>query len=158
MSEKTCNTCHTPKPLLGFHKSKASPDGYVHKCKECVKSYQQRHRKDNPDLYSERAAKSYLLNRGDRLRESQIYNRTPKGRESHNKATSRYERKNRAKVNARRRVSRAVQKGIILRPFHCTSCGRVCKPEGHHSDYLRPLYVEWVCSGCHAQRHFPTTR
>lgn len=32
-------------------------------------------------------------------------------------------------------------------------CGRTGKVDGHHEDYLRPLYVKWLCHKCHMRRH-----
>ena len=33
---KICSTCKLIKPLENVHKYKNSPDGYTHRCKECV--------------------------------------------------------------------------------------------------------------------------
>ena len=41
----------------------------------------------------------------------------------------------------------------LTRPDHCLWCGLKCKPEGHHTDYRRPLRVEWICIACHKKEH-----
>lgn len=50
-------------------------------------------------------------------------------------------------------VTRAVRKGILIRPDHCTRCLIPCSPQGHHDDHSKPLEVMWLCPICHAQRH-----
>jgi hypothetical protein len=58
------------------------------------------------------------------------------------------------KKRARRALNRAVQAGGAQRPESCESCGRADKAiQAHHADYAKPLDVEWLCTGCHAQRH-----
>lgn len=58
---------------------------------------------------------------------------------------------------ARQMVSRAVRKGILIRPEECSRCGERPgvnvaggpKIQGHHHDYNKPLDVEWLCAKCH---------
>jgi len=54
---------------------------------------------------------------------------------------------------ARYLLNLAVKRGEILRPARCTRCGEARKLQAHHSDYNRPLFVEWLCSLCHGQEH-----
>lgn len=43
-----------------------------------------------------------------------------------------------------------VQAGNIVRPAACERCGATGRRiEGAHSDYNRPLHVEWLCVPCH---------
>ena len=52
---------------------------------------------------------------------------------------------------ARGILSKAIRWGKIVRPDHCQECGKKCIPEGHHSDYNKPLQVRWLCrTPCHA--------
>jgi hypothetical protein len=59
---------------------------------------------------------------------------------------------------ARQKLNDAVAAGTIRRPSRCENCGArggrsVGKAlEAHHADYLRPLFVEWLCRACHAKR------
>ncbi len=57
------------------------------------------------------------------------------------------------KTEARSKLNAAVKRGDVLRPDRCTGCGEAKKLHAHHSDYSRPLFVEWLCSPCHAVRH-----
>lgn len=56
---------------------------------------------------------------------------------------------------ARRIFRLAVQRGTVKPSSRCERCGRGRRPgtlgriEAHHSDYSRPLLVEWLCHFCH---------
>ena len=50
---------------------------------------------------------------------------------------------------ARCAVRDAVKFGALHRPSVCEDCGEVAKVQAHHSDYLRPLDVRWLCISCH---------
>jgi hypothetical protein len=50
---------------------------------------------------------------------------------------------------ARVLVYRAVKSGKIQKPQACYLCGKIGYIEGHHSDYAKPLDVEWLCQDCH---------
>jgi hypothetical protein len=44
--------------------------------------------------------------------------------------------------------------GKLIPDGRCMDCGReVARIQGHHADYTRPLEVEWLCAGCHGERH-----
>jgi hypothetical protein len=64
-----------------------------------------------------------------------------------------YKHRNYDKYLAGRILRAAVQRGHISKPKHCTNCGLVCNPEGHHRDYSKPLEVMWLCRGCHCREH-----
>lgn len=61
----------------------------------------------------------------------------------------RYKTQNPEKYFAGRTLRRAVLNGKIVKPNHCTRCGLICNPEGHHADYSKPLQVIWLCRPCH---------
>lgn len=48
---------------------------------------------------------------------------------------------------------RAVKQGAIRRPERCERCLVAGPVQGHHTDYSRPLYVEWLCDICHRSEH-----
>ena len=51
-------------------------------------------------------------------------------------------------------VNMRIRRGRLARPDHCSQCGKPCKPDGHHDDYLKPAEVLWLCRSCHMKRHF----
>jgi hypothetical protein len=60
---------------------------------------------------------------------------------------------NLTKSESRRQFTDALKQGRIRRPTRCEECGEKGYVEGHHPDYQRPLYVEWLCSTCHHEIH-----
>ena len=57
------------------------------------------------------------------------------------------------KVKARESVHWAVQSGRIFKPESCEKCLQVAKLHGHHTDYSKPLEVNWLCQKCHTEKH-----
>lgn len=58
-----------------------------------------------------------------------------------------------AQQSARNTVQRSLSKGQIVRPNVCQRCGGEGKIEAHHTDYSRPLDVQWLCQSCHRREH-----
>lgn len=55
---------------------------------------------------------------------------------------------------ARSVLSKAIQSGAVIKPSYCQDCGKTdCIIEGHHSDYDKPLEVDWLCKSCHTETH-----
>ena len=77
------------------------------------------------------------------------YMATKKGREMKRRVEKRYRERHRIKVNAKGYIARGVRSGRIKRPSRCSFCGDKRKPQGHHSDYSKPLEVRWLCQPCH---------
>lgn len=55
-------------------------------------------------------------------------------------------------------LRKAVHRGRIIKPGDCCAkCGRkVDDPaelHGHHTDYSKPLEVDWLCKDCHEGKH-----
>lgn len=63
---------------------------------------------------------------------------------------------NAVKVRARYAVRQAVRSGLLKRE-PCRECGAGLA-QAHHADYLRPLDVTWLCSGCHGAAHWALQR
>jgi hypothetical protein len=53
--------------------------------------------------------------------------------------------------NANNRLWKAILSGKVIRPDTCP-CGNP-DPEGHHTDYSKPLMVVWLCHKCHTELH-----
>lgn len=60
------------------------------------------------------------------------------------------------KRRARRILAYAIEKGLIVRAA-CQNCG-TAKADGHHSDYSKPLSVQWLCRRCHFALEHRTER
>jgi predicted DNA-binding protein YlxM (UPF0122 family) len=57
-------------------------------------------------------------------------------------------------------LEKAIEKGLIVRKTHCEKCGDSgtfsdgrTKIQAHHSDYNKPLDVDWLCQPCHHEWH-----
>ena len=57
------------------------------------------------------------------------------------------------KQNCRKMVQLALQFGMLIRPNHCSKCGKEAFTEAHHMDYTKPLDVDWLCKQCHENEH-----
>ena len=55
------------------------------------------------------------------------------------------------KINARKKVSRAVKTGKLIKQS-CEKCGEL-KTQAHHDDYTKPLDIRWLCRKCHKMEH-----
>lgn len=71
-----------------------------------------------------------------------------------------YRHGKRADINAQKRVSKAIQRGRLINPGRCETCGmsKTFKDgrsgiQAHHDDYNRPLEVRWLCQPCHHEWH-----
>jgi|SRR5665213_136538 len=59
---------------------------------------------------------------------------------------------------AMNQVARAIKEGELARPNICDNCGdadwwrlqgKTVRISAHHTDYRKPLDVEWLCDPCH---------
>lgn len=55
------------------------------------------------------------------------------------------------KANARSYANTYQNRGW-LEPQPCESCGSV-DVQKHHTDYSKPLDIEWLCAPCHQAHH-----
>lgn len=62
------------------------------------------------------------------------------------------DRRDPIKIKARYLVERAVKNGDLVRT-PCEVCGAVGRIEAHHTDYSKPLQVQWLCPKHHRERH-----
>jgi hypothetical protein len=143
VARKQCFKCEAIKQVDEFYRHPSMPDGTLNKCKECTK---------------EDVRKNYAARREQYAR----YERERFARPERKTNALEYQRKRRAKFPekdaARQKVGRAVRSGKLIRPDYCTVCGRQGKVEAHHTDYSRPLDVQWLCFVCHREHgHGQTT-
>lgn len=107
-------------------------------CKECWKDRVRANRSEKAEQY--RAF--------DRKR-----NQTPKRKELFIKKQIRMRAANPFMGKSHLAINRAIKKGTLIRPDHCSRCMVQCEAQGHHDDHSKPLEVMWLCPICHAQRH-----
>ena len=123
METKQCSGCKIEKGLSNFSKNRSRKDGIQHSCKKCCREYDRKYRQTNG------------------------------GKEVRRRACQRFDRKRQLlcpeKLKSRHASRYAVKAGKLIRPDHCESCFKECKPEGHHKDYSKPLDVDWLCQECH---------
>jgi hypothetical protein len=65
-----------------------------------------------------------------------------------------------ASDRAQNLLEEAIERGIIVRRYVCEKCGDSgemkdgrSKVQAHHSDYNKPLDVQWLCQKCHHDWH-----
>jgi hypothetical protein len=74
-----------------------------------------------------------------------------------NRLETPYRHRHPERVRAHRMVSYRVRKGVIV-PQPCERCGASLRIHAHHSDYSKPLDVQWLCSPCHRALHVEEAR
>ena len=131
---KTCRGCSITLPIDSFYRHNRMADGRLNFCVECVKRRIAEHRDKNLER----------IRKYDRER-SKLPHRQPMRRP---RRTAQPENR-----PARVAVGNAIRDGRLIRPEECSDCGKQCKPEAHHDDYLKPLDVRWLCRSCHCRHH-----
>lgn len=132
-----CSRCLNEKPIDEFALDKRKPEGRAYECREC-------------NRIRNRLSKQALANQNrekERLRVKRRYHENKETILAYQKSLNKS-----PKVRARRLLSYAVRVGKIQKPNIC-ECGNIGNLHGHHSDYSKPLDVEWLCSLCHGKQH-----
>lgn len=130
---KPCITCKKTLPLSDFYAHPQMADGHLSKCKECHKTYvQNRYREvgGRPEYERERNQ------RPERKAARRVYQQACRKRSP-------------GKNAAYKAVQRAVAGGRLQRQ-PCGICGDP-KSQAHHTDYAKPLDVEWLCFRHHRE-------
>lgn len=124
-----CSMCKEFKGIDKFYKYRKSPSGCQGYCKEC----------DNKRVR-------------DRSRYFLSYHFSRKNKEQYKKKNREkvrtYNKKecNQEKINARKLAKKAFKK-----PQPCEICGDI--GEQHHTDYSKPLDIQWLCRKHHLEIH-----
>ena len=145
---KACRECCVVKSLGDFYRHPQMGDGYLNKCKVCVRLRIDRWRAENLEHVQE-----YDRQRGRQPhRKRKVKERAPIYRERKAIYLKRYNDSNKDKSRARSITRKAVQSGL-LKVAPCLRCGFAFGVHGHHEDYSKPLDVTWLCVPCHGERH-----
>lgn len=137
MTTKHCPKCNTTKQIDEFYKNASARDGHQVWCKACWKADCAARTARDPDNRRSVSLRSF-------------HKRRAEGKPLHPSAltTRPYDEKTRA----RRILQAEVRAGRIVKG-PCCECGTVVDIDAHHSDYSKPLDIEWLCRLCHAKRH-----
>ncbi len=131
---KLCFKCQMEKPLDAFYAHPLMRDGFMGKCKECVKAAVRQRAAENPEM----------LRQYDAFRNQKPARRRDKRRYSQ-EHYARYPEKRAARVA----VGNAVRDGRLIKQ-PCEVCADP-KSEAHHPDYAKPMDVRWLCLPHHRE-------
>jgi formylmethanofuran dehydrogenase subunit E len=113
-----------------------------------------RRRHEQTEKYKERKAREERA--PHRKEQRAAYRRTEPGRARRREFYRRSMEKAPEKLRARGAVAYAVKIGDLVRPDTCEHCAATDVPiEASHTDYARPLDVEWLCQPCHQRKDKP---
>lgn len=134
---KQCATCKEWKNYELFSKKASTLDGYRGQCKTCIAEYRIRTREQAKN-YREKNKLYYALYQ-------KVYDAEHKEEHNQNQNKHKIQRK------ARYEVKQALKNGL-LRKLPCEICGGI-KTQAHHTDYTKPLSVQWLCRKHHSEIH-----
>lgn len=132
--KKRCFKCRKVKDLDDFYKHKKMADGHLGKCKACTK-------KDVKRRYYDPDARKKIIEY--EKKRFQTPERKAKILQYQKKMRTKYP----GKYRARYKVNNAIKNGKLLQ----TPCEICANPdsEAHHTDYRKPLDVQWLCRTHH---------
>jgi hypothetical protein len=131
---KQCYECGEVKSLSDFPYHPDMKDGHLNLCKLC-------NRRRARQCYAN-SIERYHINDKKRSQDPiRKINKLQYAKDSRKKHPERYK--------ATTMLNNAVRDGRIKR-LPCRICGNP-KSEGHHSNYSKPLEVDWLCFACHRE-------
>lgn len=151
---KKCFKCGQVKPLSQFYRHAQMGDGHLNKCKTCTKSDVAIHRGKNLDRIQEYDRQRGQLERRKAANRKRYKERTSTvaGKKQEYARSKEWRDRNWKKRAVHNLVSKALERGRIIRPIQCERCGAE-KPDAHHEDYNKPFEITWLCKPCHGARH-----
>jgi len=126
---KTCRQCSSTEPGAKFRK-------YRHTCQKCESV--------NATAWAKR-------NMSKKLANNKRYLSSELGKAAVYKSSIRFKEKFPEKRTAHLRVQTAIRNGT-LKKKPCEFCSND-KAQAHHTDYSKPLEVNWLCARCHVKLH-----
>ena len=160
MTSALCRACGKEKDSeLDFYHNRRV-------CKACCISSQVARQKTPAGRIKQAAARSRYNSSEHGAAKNKAYRESPIGRESqrrgqkkfregggHAVIQDRYYAKFPEKKAAKELLRQAVKSGRKIKPDHCSECGQNTDLHGHHTDYFKPLDVQWLCQPCHVRAH-----
>jgi hypothetical protein len=160
---KLCKGCNQTLNRERFHSDRSSLDGLCHMCRECKAAQRRKWATRNPEKVKEAWQRLEEKRKAPEERKKLNAYRSatrdnPKNRERERRHVKRFVQRYPEKAKAHAAVTRAVAKGLLVRPKFCPRCGAPDRPlrdgrtsiQGHHE---RQLDVTWVCVECHSSEH-----
>ncbi len=147
--EKRCTVCGEMKPLGDYCKNKRIQDGLHYVCKGCQKLKAKLYRETHKGQLAEIQRRYLKTEAGKRTRRR--YKQSEKGKASVKRDTRKRMELYPEKYEARYKAMDAVNTGI-LKKQPCEICGSSLV-EKHHSDYSKPLDINWLCPEHHRELH-----
>lgn len=150
---KACFKCNEVKPLSEYYVHKQMGDGHLGKCKDCTK-------RDVAKRVAEKTKDHEWVTK--ELERSRIKARRYRAEGKHpspeaiKRGGAKWSNNNRIKRIAHLAVKRAIARGVMQRK-PCEVCAAT-PAEAHHSDYSKPLEVQWLCTTHHNERHVELRR
>ena len=138
-----CKKCNTEKASSEFYNNDRT-------CKVCRRLMVKENRDKNQDHYKSYDQKRYQEDPRVKARHK-IYAQTESGKEAQKKAHKKWIKNNPIKRGAHIIVGNAIRDGKLI-VGTCEVCG-LCKVNGHHDDYAKPLTVRWLCDKHHTEWH-----
>lgn len=178
MSDKKCCRCKETKAISEFGKDRSNKTGYSWRCKICqrlaMNEYRNRQTLEDKARVREQMRDYYRANkeqigeynkkyRSENLEKESARmkewrrNNVQKARDYSKRQRLKDVEKARLHERAHNAVRYAIGKGALTRG-PCEVCGATRKIEGHHSDYSKPLEVQWLCKKHHKQLHLELAR
>lgn len=135
MKRKQCFKCKRRRALSRFYPHPMMADGYLGKCKDCTKR----------DV-----ALNYEEHRTEKSAYDQQRNKKPKRKAAQARYQQNTRERNPEKYKARTAVGNAIRdRRLIRQPCQVQPCET--KAQAHHSDYSKPLEVDWLCFKHHRE-------
>lgn len=145
MNTKVCFKCGLPKPIDEFYTHPQTADGRLGKCVECCKNDVKKNYRKHKSQYQAYERKRAQLPHRVKMR-TDYQNKHP---EICNPLKRAWEVRNPEKKGASTVVNNAIRDGRLVRQTVCSVCGRSENVEAHHTDYSKPLDIQWLCKRHH---------
>lgn len=146
---KTCTKCGITK-LISEFPWRTDRNMPYSRCKDCHREIM--------TIYNRSDSHKLSCRKWQRTESGKIQSRASCARfrktAAFKKAIEKHRKKYPEKRAAQIILMNALRTGKIPKPGFCSMCKKQCNPEGHHSDYSKPLEVIWVCKSCHAAFHW----
>ena len=158
---KDCRVCKETKANIDFYARHRI-------CKKCCSARSMAWGRTNKGMESRRTAKAKYNATEHGRAKNEAYRVSDAGRESQRRGQIKFRQTNPESVErskkkyyerfperkiAKEKLRAAVRYGKIHKPNTCELCGSEGVIHGHHTDYFKPLDVQWLCQPCHVAVH-----